>query len=185
MKFASPRRCRTEKHGTGKVRLFAPVLLPRTDAYRRSCLRKFRSLLLIVGILDITEQFNGHSKTAHFWGFCSREQTKFHRILFSGSRFLQIQLFEDAFGDGSDNEHDGLPLEGDVQHILVLVDRADDGLRDRINIGKLLALRHGSGHGSPGGAWLDCEDSNTFAVDAVAQPREKGGEARLGGAIEV
>ena len=39
---------------------------------------------------------------------------------------LEIELFEDALRDVADDEHDGLPLEWDVDVVLAIVDGAND-----------------------------------------------------------
>ncbi len=101
------------------------------------------------------------------------------------SRRLEVELLEYPLGDVADDEHDGLPLEGDVEVVFALVDGGDDGFGDRFGVGELFALWHVGGHGGFGGAGLDGEDGDAFAVDAVAEAAEEGGEAGLRGAVEV
>ena len=100
-------------------------------------------------------------------------------------RRLEIEFFEDALGDVADDEHDGLPLEGDVEDVLAFVDGADDGFGDRVDVGELFALGMPAVMAVRDGAGLDGEDGDAFAVDAVAEAAEEGGEAGLGGAVEV
>ena len=67
------------------------------------------------------------------------------------------------------DEHNGSPLEGDVEDVLALFDGGDDGFGDGIDVGEFFAVGHGGGHGGAGGAGLDSEDVDAFAIDAVAQ----------------
>ena len=51
----------------------------------------------------------------------------------------EVEFFEDAVGDVADDEHDGLPLEWDVEVVLFGGDGFDDGLGDLVDVGEFFA----------------------------------------------
>ena len=51
-------------------------------------------------------------------------------VLDVGKCRLEVEFFEDALGNVADDEHDGLPLEWDVEDVFAPIDGADDGFGD-------------------------------------------------------
>jgi hypothetical protein len=92
----------------------------------------------------------------------------------TANKTSEVEFFEDAVGDVADDEHDGLPLEWDVEVVLFCGDGFDDGLRDFVDVGEFFAALHACGHGGFGGAGLDGDDGDAFAVDTVAEAAEEG-----------
>ena len=85
----------------------------------------------------------------------------------------------------ADDEHNGGPLEGDVEGVFAGGYGFGDGLGGFVDVGELVRAGHGGGHGGFDGAGLDGEDGDAFAVDAVAEAGEEGVEAGFRGSVEV
>src|ERR1700684_2925302 len=84
-------------------------------------------------------------------------------------RGSEVELLEDALRDVADDEHGGLPLERDVERIFFGVDGADDGFGYGVDVGELFASLHAGGHGGLNRAGFDAQDSDAFAVYAIAE----------------
>src|ERR1035437_6051481 len=97
----------------------------------------------------------------------------------------EVQLLEDAVGDVADDEHDGLPLERDVEVVCALVDGGDDARGDLIYIGELLRALPAGRHGRLHRAGFGGEQGAAFGVDAVTQAGKERGEASFRRAVEI